>query len=292
MSTSTFAISPLDTVIDDEGESRSLWTIEVHDLARGFAGALFLALPLLFTLEMWQRARVIPIWDLSLIMVLAYFGNVGFSMFSGFKPTLKRRAAWFDAFTSLGIGLVASAITLVLINQVNVDMPTVTVVKLILLEAVPASFGASLAINQLGSRKAESDTEFADTLNLDLKKILGTFLGALMFSFNIAPTVETQVIGNGLSWWHTVGIVVFSLAVSALLVFFADFVERDNTSGILKPKWLETLFAYLVSLLVSALLLWMFGYIGPGTPLTEMVPRVVTLGYGTTLAGAAGRLIL
>lgn len=39
-------------------------------------------------------------------------------------------------------------------------------------------------------RSRESDTEFKDTLNLDLRKMLGTFLGALMFRFNIAPTVE------------------------------------------------------------------------------------------------------
>lgn len=292
MSSPVFAISPLHTVVESDGERRPLWIIEIHDLARGFAGALFLALPLLFTLEMWQRARVIPIWDLVLIMLLAYFANVGFSLFNGFKPDLQRKAAWFDAVTSLGIGLVASAVTLILINQVNGDVPVPTSVKLILLEAVPASFGASLAVNQLGSRGSKSGKELQDAFSPDFKKVLGTLLGALMFSFNIAPTVETQIIGNGLTWWHTLGIVAFSLAVSALLVFYAGFVERDNTSGVLRPRWLETLVAYLVSLAVSAFLLWTFGYIDTDTPLALVVPWVVTMGYGTTIAGAAGRLIL
>ncbi|WP_265570109.1 DUF2391 family protein [Sphingomicrobium nitratireducens] len=34
--------------------------VEIRDLARGFAGALFVSLPLLFTMEMWEIARTIP----------------------------------------------------------------------------------------------------------------------------------------------------------------------------------------------------------------------------------------
>lgn len=292
MTTTVFELSPLDTIVESEQQTKPLWRIELQDLARGFAGALFLALPLLFTLEMWQRARLIPAWDLALIIVLAYFANVGFVTFNGFKPKLARRAAWFDALTAMGIGLVASAVTLALINQLNTGVPGDTMIKLVLLEMVPASFGASLAINQLGSRSSESDNEYEDDFNPDIKKIIGTTLGAIMFSFNIAPTIETQIIGNSLSWWHIIGLVLFSLTVSSLLVFFAGFVERDNRRGVLSPKWLETLFAYVVSLIVSALLLWMFGYIDFGTPVQLVVPWIVTMGYATTVAGAAGRLIL
>lgn len=293
MSNSIVAVSPFNLMVESEEDRRPLWQIELRDLARGFAGALFLALPLLFTLEMWQRARVIPAWDMALIVVLAYFGNVGFALFNGFKAKLARQAAWFDALTAMGIGLVASAVTLLLINQLSWGMPVETSVKLLLLEMVPASFGASLAINQLGSRKQDKASEFEDTFNPDFKKVAGTLLGATMFSFNIAPTIETQIIGNGLTWWHTIGIVVFSLAVSALLVFYAGFVERDSDQGgVLASKWVETAFAYLVSLAVSALLLWMFGYIDVGTPPQLVIPWVITMGYATTVAGAAGRIIL
>ena len=286
---SAFAMSPLSAVVEINGEDQKLWSQEMRDLARGFCGALFLALPLLFTLEMWDRARVIPNWDLALILVLAYFGNVGFSLFNGFKETVARRAAWFDGITSMGIGVIASTITLILINQISWDLPTEIVAKLILLETVPTSFGASLAINQLGGSSKKKKAE--DAFSADFKKVLATVLGALMFSFNIAPTVETQVIGNGLEWGHTLGIVLFSLAVSSLMVFFAGFVEHDGV-GILSTNWVETLFAYIVSLAVSASLLWMFGYIDFGTPLQTAVPWVVTMGYATTLAGAAGRLII
>jgi uncharacterized membrane protein len=87
-------------------------------------------------------------------------------------------------------------------------------------------------------------------------------------------------------------ILVFSLLVSYLMVFFADFVERDKKRGFLGPVWAETAIAYLASLSISALLLWIFGYLDSGTPLPLATAHIVTLGYATTLGGSAGRLIL
>ena len=289
MTTSVFEISPLDRVISDDGDRVKLWVVEVRDLARGFCGALFFALPLLYTLEMWDRARVIPNWDLVLIVGLAYAGSVGLALFNGFKRVAERKAAWFDGLTAMGIGIVASTITLTLINRIGPDVPVETAVKLILLETVPTSFGASLAINQLGGG---GSSKLEKAFSADAKKLLGTFLGALLFSFNIAPTVETKLIGTSLTWWHTGLIVVFSLVVSAIMVFFANFENRDGDSGILASRLTETVVSYVVSLAVSALLLWMFGYVDFGTPLPLVTQWVVTLGYATTLAGAAGRLIL
>lgn len=293
MSAQVLSVSPLDRVINDNGSQSKLWVVEARDLARGFCGALFLALPLLYTVEMWERARIIPMWDMVVIVGVAYLGNVGFALFNGFKQQLSRKAAWFDALVAMGIGIVASAVTLVLVNRINFAVPFDTTVKLILLEMVPTSFGASLAMNQLGGGSGGSKKkQLEDNFSPDFKKVLATSLGAFMFSFNIAPTVETQLIGNSLVWGHMVGLILFSLVVSALMVFFAQFSERDGDSGILSSKWLETLFAYIVSLVISALLLWMFGYVDFGTPLTQLVPWVVTMGYATTLAGAAGRLVL
>lgn len=287
--------SPLDTEIEGEGERcEKLWVCEARDIARGFCGALFLALPLLYTVEMWERVRVMPAWDLALVVLGTYLVNVGFAVFNGFKADLARRAAWLDALTAMGIGLVASAITLLLIGRYSFNTPPNIMVNLLLLEMVPASFGASLAINQLGARtKKKSGPSLQDHYSSDFKKILATFLGATMFAFNIAPTVEPKRITYGLTWWHTLALVAFSLVVSYLMVFFARFVNRDSgEGGILGPRWSETVIAYVVSLAVSALLLWMFGYLTSNTPPTVAVAWIVTMGYTTTLGGAAGRLVL
>lgn len=295
MSTASSWVSPLSTVIETEGDQQKLWVHEARDLARGFCGALFLALPLLYTLEMWERARVVPSWDLVLTVVLiAYFGNVGFVLFNGFKPEPARKSAWFDALSAMGIGLLAAVITLYLIGRYTLHTPPEIMVKLLLLEMVPCSFGASLAINQLGARKSGGgDRKIASGLSTDARKLLGTALGATMFAFNVAPTVEPQLVTYGASWWHTLALLLFSLAVSFVMVFFAGFVERDDgEGGVLRSRWTETIVSYLLSLAVAGLLLWMFGYLSAATPPGVAVPWIVTMGYVTTLAGSAGRLVL
>lgn len=60
----------------------------------------------------------------------------------------------------------------------------------------------------------------------------------------------------------------------------------------MSASWVETLVSYLVALGVGYLLLTMFGYITPSVPWSLQLAWTVLLGYGTTLAGAAGRLIL
>lgn len=286
--------SPLNANIKVGDEHKKLWQIELRDIARGFCAALFFALPLLYTLEMWARARAMPAWEMAIIILGTYLANVGFGLFNGFKPELTRKSAWLDALTAMGIGLFASAITLALVGQYHAGVPTEIAVKLLLLEMVPTSFGASLAINQLGSRsQGGGQRQMEDFYSKDFQKIMGTTLGALLFAFNIAPTIEPKVITYSTGWWHSLGIMVFSLFVSVLMVFFTNFIERDSKdNGLLSSRWVETAVAYLVSLLVSVILLWMFGYLSLDVPFAVMVRWTVTLGYATTLGGAAGRLLL
>lgn len=288
--------SPWSKVVEFGGEKQKLWQVEARDLARGFCGALFLALPLLYTLEMWERARAMPSWDLVIVVVLTYFGNVGFALFGNYKAEPERQNIWLDAATAMGIGLVASAITLFLVGRYGLNTPPEIMIKVLLLETVPSSFGASLAINQLGKRdtgeSCDDDDKIIDHFGPDFRKILGTILGATIFAFNVAPTIEPKVITYHSTWWHTLAILAFSLVVSWLMVFFASFCEPDSESGVLRHKGLETVVSYLTSLAIGAGLLWMFGYLNFNTPPQVAIPWVITLGYATTLGGSAGRLIL
>jgi putative integral membrane protein (TIGR02587 family) len=288
--------SPLRTMVHSEGDECELWVKELRDLARGFCGALFVALPLLYTMEMWEIARAMPSWTLLLGLVIAYVANVGYIWFEGYKPEKEDHSAWWDALVSLALGALGSAITLAAISQLDPSsQPMGVIAKIILIETVPTSFGASLAINQLGGRQVRGqkpEGQPADSWPQDVRKIVATVLGGLFFAFNIAPTVEPRLITLTMDWGHTLALLLFSLFVSYLMVAFADFVERGSHKGVLGPVWLETLVAYLLSLTVSAGLLWAFGYISGSTPFPLIVASIVTLGYVTTLGGSAGRLIL
>lgn len=280
-------------MIRDEDGRSPLWVEELRDLSRGLCGALFVALPLHYTEEMWLHARRMPWWLLVVTIVVGYFANVGYQAFEGYKSHDQSQDIWLDALTAMGIGIVAAGATMLIAGRFTSGMPLELAFRLILIQTVITSFGASLAINQLGARPADREkTVPGNQLRSDVRRFLATLLGALLFAFNIAPTIEPSLISASIGPWHLLAIVAFSLFISALMIYFADFVERAPPRGIMDNIGIETVFAYVLSLLVSGLLLAYFGYLDAAVSSADIVSRVVVLGYATTLGGAAGRLII
>ncbi|WP_170110641.1 DUF2391 family protein [Flavilitoribacter nigricans] len=290
---SLLSISTLDTFIQEGEKNRLLYRVEMTDALRAFCGALFVALPLHMTAEMWERARAIPSWDIAIVLVLAFFANVGYNSVSGFKHHKSRSSIWFDAVSCLGIGLVASLLTMLLIDQITIQIPFPIVLKLLALQSVLTGFGASLAKNQLGGGDAGEEEEISGYA-VDYKRFLSGSLGALLYSLNIAPTIETIQISSSINGFQLIVIVLYSLLLSYLFVFVANFSTKSSLAKkgrIMDSAWSESLISYLIALLVSAGLLWLFGYIDLATPLSVSLPWIAVLGYVTTMGSSAGRLI-
>lgn len=126
--------------------------VERRDLARGMSGALFVSLPLLFTMEMWQIARTIPDSVLLLFLLTSYVFNRYFIGFAGFrKIEAFRHSPWWEAVVVMGIGFVASAVTLYVAGIITPDLTFSVTIKTIALETIPTSMGAAVAINQMGA---------------------------------------------------------------------------------------------------------------------------------------------
>lgn len=285
-------ISPFSTVVEQEGEDERLGVVELRDLARGFCAALFVSLPLLYTEEMWTRSLLLPGWALYGWVALGYVICLGYVSFAGYRGKQGLGSPWLDALSALGIGLAASLITLLLIGRYSVTDAADVIVRMALIEMVPTAIGASVAINQLGGGSG-GQSPHVETMHPDLRMLMATTLGATLFAFNIAPTIETQKITYSVGWWHLLAIAVFSLVVSYMTVFVARFSKTSDREGrIIRSRWVETVVAYLVSLAASYTLLVMFGYIQTGVPPQLQLAWIIVLGYGTTLGGAAGRVIL
>ncbi|WP_340587355.1 DUF2391 family protein [Erythrobacter alti] len=278
--------------ICDDGKECNAGEVEVRDLARGLSGALFVSLPLLFTMEMWQIARTIPDWTslcfaaVTFVLVRYYIGFAGFRKDDGFE-----HSPWWDTVVAFGIGAFASVITLFVAGIIMPELSTKLILKTVALETLPTSVGAAVAINQLGS--GDKGATDKTGLSPDGVVLVGTVLGAFLFAFNIAPTIETKVITLQQNWWLIAATFVLSLAVTYMVVAVACFEQRDlSERKYITSEWLETLVSYLAAFAISVLLLWVFGYSTPFDPMEVWFPQAVVLGYATTLGGAAGRLVL
>lgn len=278
-------------IIAEGDQRRPAGEVEVRDLARGFAGALFVSLPLLFTMEMWQIARTIPDWVLLVSLGMTVVLNKLYLDFAGFRKWAWQRSKWWDAIIAMGIGIIASAITMFVTGTLHLDLDYYLMVKLMALEAIPMSIGAAVAVNQLGS--GDSSKGAAKGLAFDLKIILGSMLGGFLFALNIAPTVEPKIIVLQQGWILIGATMLLSIAVSYLTVSLANLENRDlDERMIITSDWFEAIIAYVIAFMVSLVLLWMFGFGTPFDPMQVWLPQAITLSYVTTLGGAAGRLVL
>ena len=269
---------------------------DLDPILRACAGALLGALPLLYTMEMWWYARAVS--EPVLLGMMAVAGGVVVLsiLFGGFRRGRVTHLG-IDTLIVFGIGITISAVTLVVVGRIHPgQVPLSAAARMIALEAIPCAIGAALAMTQF--RPRDGDTKNVDRrigrLSQDRQKVLATLVGAVFFAFNVAPTDEPRMMAMEAEPVHFPLIVLFSLLVSYVIVFEADFADRPKgyTTGALGNPFAETLVSYVLSLGVSYAFLAGFGHLSPETPLYTQITTTVTLGYVTTIGGSAGRVLV
>lgn len=271
------------------GDETSPSTRFVTGLGRGVAGALFLALPMLMTMEMWYLGFYIARERLFLLLVLNVPLLVLLADRIGFEETDTWREAARDAVIAYGIGIVTSLVILTALGLLKGGMPASEMAGKVALQSVPASIGAMLGRSQLGhdGDEEERETSYAGEL-------LMMATGALFLSLNIAPTDETMVLAFRMSLWHALVIALLSMLLMHGFVYAVSFTGGHELSPE-TPWWHAfirfTLPGYVLALAVSMFTLWIFERFGDSSAV-EIMLSVIVLGFPASLGAAAARLIL
>ena len=266
----------------------------VQGLARAFGGAVFFALPLLMTMEMWWLGFYMDRLRLALFMILMIPVLVVLDRFSGFEDT----ATWWqdvqDGCIAYGVGIVASAVILFLFGIIDFSLPLREIAGKVAIEAVPASFGAVLANSLL----VQGDKPPAEQRRIERAgypaEVFFMAAGALFLAFNVAPTEEMVLIAYTMTPWHGLALLLASLLVMHAFVYALNF--RGGHGGRTdEPGWSLflrfTAVGYVVALVVSAYVLWTFGRFDGGGFASHLMVTVV-LGFPASLGAAAARLIV
>ncbi|GMB80677.1 TIGR02587 family membrane protein [Shinella zoogloeoides] len=271
-----------------EGET-SGFSRFVTGLGRGVAGALFLALPMLMTMEMWhlgyymarERLFLLLLLNIPLLVLLAH--RIGFENISTWREAVR------DAIIAYGIGIVTSLVVLAALGLLRGGMPAAEIVGKTALQSVPASIGAMLGRSQLGHE--ETDDGKKGTYPGELL-LMAT--GALFLSLNIAPTDEIVVLAYKMTAWHALVVALLSIALMHGFVYAVSFIGGHELSPE-TPWWHAfvrfTLPGYVVALAICAFSLWIFERLGDSSAV-EIMLSVIVLGFPASLGAAAARLIL
>jgi putative integral membrane protein (TIGR02587 family) len=274
----------------------------LQEYGRGVAGGLLFSLPLLYTMEVWWVGFNAHPWRL-LAYVLATFAMLlGYNRYAGLRHDAGMGEVAIDSVEEMGIGLVVAALVLWLLGRITFDMTANENIGRVVIEAMTVAIGVSVGTSQFGGDGADEgmgdgkgvsgggtakdETHFGGQLVI-------AFCGAVLFAANVAPTEEIVMIATEISSWRVLGLALFSLAISAVILFYTefkgteDFIPSDGTTAVV----VGTIITYAVALTASALILWFFGRFDQQA-LVTCVAQTVVLGVAASLGASAGRLLL
>lgn len=269
-------------------------------IARGFAGALLFALPMLMTMEMWELGFYMDRTRLLLLLVINIPLLIFLSDRIGFETTSTWSEAVRDASIAYGLGIVCSALILSAMGILRNDQSAHEVIGMIAIQAVPSSIGAMLGRSQLGGQSDEIDDHGDGDDSVDSREtsyageLFLMAVGALFLALNVAPTEEMILLSYKMSPWHALAIIVASLAIMHGFVYTLSFHgSHDLAEG--TPGWHAfvrfTLPGYVIALAISGFCLWTFHRIDD-TSTTQALMTTVILSFPGAIGAAAARLIL
>lgn len=258
------------------------------------AGGLLFSLPLLYTMEVWHAGFVMPPGRQLAYVGLALVLLLGYNRYSGLHPDTTWAEIAIDSVEEMGIGLLLSAVVLLLIGRITAEQDTSEVLGRIVVEAVTAAIGVSVGTAQLGGDTEDAMQGDDDPSEAALGAQLALALcGAVLFAANVAPTEEIVMIGIEMSGIQLAALGLATMVLAALILYFSDFrgarrwARAEGWPAMLRG----TVITYAVGLLSAATILWLFGRFD-GMGAAAILGQTVALAVASTLGASAGRLLL
>lgn len=284
----------------NNGDRRSNPTItqSLQEYGRGIAGGLLFSLPILFTQEVWQYGFLFDPVRMIIYVSVTFVLLMGYNRYVGIRHESHLLEVVIDSIEEMGLGLVLAFVVLLLLGRVDISTSISETIGRVAVEGMTVAIGISVGTAQLGSSAEDQDKGSPGAEESDVKlheQLLLGFIGAMLIGGNVAPTDEVTIIAMHATTWQLIGIAVFSMALSAVVTFYSDFIRATKVSGFDERTWygviLRTFSFYVISLLAATLSLWAFARF-EGMPLPVMIAQVIVLGLVSSLGGSAGRLLL
>jgi putative integral membrane protein (TIGR02587 family) len=275
---------------------------------RGVAGGLIFGIPVLFTMEVWFDGQTFSPGELFLLLVSSLVLNIFFSYFAGLREKNSSARFFFaidDGVTSLGLGLVLSFVVLCLIGQVDFSNHFRTELGKVVGEATIISIGVTFTNFKFNKKESKSLTvkNLTDIHPIsperkqsqqDISDLLAATVGALVFSFNVAPTEEITLIASNLGYLE-LGILLTAELIFAFIVLYASGLKDHVTytkNNFFQGPLNETLITVTVSLIVSSLMVLTLGYSNLSVTDPLFISSTIVLGFPAAIGASAGRLTI
>ncbi len=279
-------------------------------MLRAVAGSFLFGVPLLYTMEVWRIGNYTSPPRMLSALAITYVALLLLTYSAGFRKEQRSSLpdVFMDSTVGLAVAVVASALSLAVIGALSWEQGLDTMLGRVSMETVPFGVGAGISNFMVEGEKTEGSEEGEGSqreksrggseagsgmLRGTVANAGATLLGAVIIAFAIAPTEEVQLISARLSSAGLLALIAASLLLSYVIVFESSFEsrkKRKNQQGIFQHPFTETVFSYLLSLIMALLMLWLFQLVELGDSVEKWIDYTLVLGLPATIGGAAGRL--
>lgn len=275
----------------------------LEEYGRGIIGGLLFSLPLLYTMEVWWAGFSSHPLHLILYVSATFILLLGYNYFAGIRHDANWMEVVIDSVEEMGLGLLISAMALIVLGRVTLDMTLNEIIGKITIEAMTVAIGVSVGTAQLGGGSSDSDTgegessaegkNDAQTGTHFAGQMVIALCGAVLFAANVAPTEEIVMIAAEISSWKLLAIALISIVLGAVILFRIDFkgAQQFAPGQGFAAILFGSVLTYAIALSASAVILWFFGRF-EGQALITCLGQTVVLGLAATLGASAGRLLL
>ncbi len=278
---------------------RGLWTKELVDLVRAASGGLLFGIPLLYTVEvMWTGQHTTARQALTVLFVSFVLLTV-LNRTAGFRAATDTslRDSAIDAVEGVALAVVLVIAMLALLGEIDSSTPLAVILGKSVYEVLPMCVGIGVANSILRERSRDDDDKpppaTSATMNATVADLGASTIGAVFIALSIAPTDEVPMVTASRSPLWLLAIVAASLLFAYAIVFVAGFAgqsRRHAQAGLLQHPIIETVASYVVALMSSWAMLWIFQR--ADTPWRITLAHVIVLGLPAAIGGAAGRLAI
>ena len=272
-------------------------TQTLKEYGRGLGGGLLFSLPMLYTMELWSMGFLAGPIRLTIYLAVGIGLLLGYNHFVGLRGDHTIAESILESMEEMGLAFILTTFILYLIGLLKFGMSGQEVMGKIVVESLTVAIGISVGKSQLGNngegQELENDKDEKDQVNF-WAQLAMAFCGAILVASNVAPTEEVLVIALGTASINLILIVLFSMGLGGIILYFSDFTGSDQS--VAEPHGVADILAgtvimYAVALASSSFMLWFFGRLD-GLSLYAAVAEIVVLSFPGALGASAGRLLL
>ena len=201
------------------------------EYGRGVVGGLLFSLPLLYTMEVWWTGFIASPEKLLAFIGFTFLLLLGYNRHAGMRPDASFKEILHESVEEITLAFIVAFLFLLLINKISITMSFREIAGKVIVESMIVAIGVSVGTAQLGQKDKKAKQQEKKRKEGLFQMVVLCICGAVLISSSVAPTEEIFRIAVVSKASHLLFMIVVSILISGIILFFSDFKGTGGFEG-------------------------------------------------------------